>query len=224
MKRESLPVNANRKAPSLELVLFDFGGVLAEEGFRNGLFAIAEKNALDAQRFFIYACEAIVETGYLTGRADEKTFWELLRSRFSLQSPDSALRNEILTHFTLRAWMIDHVKRLRGAQVHTALLSDQTNWLKELDAGQHFFSLFDRVFNSYDEHKSKLDPTLFDDVLHCMHTAPDKALFIDDNEGHIGRARQRGLHAIVYRDREDFELHMAEFFPLLAVPCPGDEP
>lgn len=203
-------------AHSIELVLFDFGGVLAEEGFRNGLFEIAEKSGLDPQSFFNNASGAIVETGYLTGHADEKTFWETLRSRFSLQMPDSALRSEILTRFTLRAWMIDLVKKLRKLPLYTALLSDQTNWLDELESEQKFFSLFDKVFNSYNIHKSKLDPSLFDDVLQCMHAAPDRALFIDDNEGHIGRARQRGLHAVLYRDREDFKLQLAGFFPLLA--------
>ena len=36
----------------IKAVLFDFGGVLAEEGFRQGLMAIAGQYDLDPQAFF----------------------------------------------------------------------------------------------------------------------------------------------------------------------------
>jgi putative hydrolase of the HAD superfamily len=36
----------------IKAVLFDFGGVLAEEGFREGLKAIGVKNGLDPDDFF----------------------------------------------------------------------------------------------------------------------------------------------------------------------------
>ncbi|MBW1855013.1 MAG: hypothetical protein JRJ00_10100 [Deltaproteobacteria bacterium] len=35
------------KLPSIEVIFFDFGGVLAEEGFRKGLTSIAHLNGLD---------------------------------------------------------------------------------------------------------------------------------------------------------------------------------
>jgi putative hydrolase of the HAD superfamily len=34
---------------SIEVVLFDFGGVLAEEGWKEGFRAIAEANGLDGE-------------------------------------------------------------------------------------------------------------------------------------------------------------------------------
>jgi len=37
--------------PSIEVVLFNFGGVLAEEGFREGLIAIARLNNVDPSVF-----------------------------------------------------------------------------------------------------------------------------------------------------------------------------
>jgi putative hydrolase of the HAD superfamily len=35
----------------IKVVFFDFGGVLAEEGFREGLLAIARHHGLDPQEF-----------------------------------------------------------------------------------------------------------------------------------------------------------------------------
>ena len=39
------------KSQKVEAVLFDFGGVLADEGFRDGLYAIAGANSIDPERF-----------------------------------------------------------------------------------------------------------------------------------------------------------------------------
>jgi len=36
----------------IKATIFDFGGVLAEEGFREGLMKIAEKNGIDPLKFF----------------------------------------------------------------------------------------------------------------------------------------------------------------------------
>ena len=57
----------------IKAIMFDFGGVLAEEGFREGLKAIAEKNGLDPDLFYETAKELIYESGYVTGRSDEST-------------------------------------------------------------------------------------------------------------------------------------------------------
>lgn len=36
----------------IKAIIFDFGGVLAKEGFREGLKSIAEKNGLDPSQVF----------------------------------------------------------------------------------------------------------------------------------------------------------------------------
>ena len=48
-------------------VLFDYGGVIAEEGFREGLLAIARNNGLDPDAFYQGVCRIIADSGYLTG-------------------------------------------------------------------------------------------------------------------------------------------------------------
>jgi putative hydrolase of the HAD superfamily len=45
-----------------------------------------------------------------------------------------------------------------------------------------------------------------------------RVLFIDDNEGHVERARSRGLHAILYTTRERFMKDFAVFFPHITRP------
>jgi putative hydrolase of the HAD superfamily len=201
--------------PDLELVLFDFGGVLAEEGFREGLISIALLNGLLPTEFYKNAVKLIHENGYLTGNSDEKDFWNNLRSRYLIKGSDEELRNELLKRFVIRQWMIDVAEKLKKMNMRTAILSDQTNWLDELDLQHGFSKYFDRVFNSYHLKKSKDDPSIFDDVLSFMNAKAGRALFIDDNNGNIERAKQKGLNTIHFTDREAFEKEFAFYFPRL---------
>lgn len=198
---------------SVDVVLFDFGGVLAEEGFLQGLQAIAVKNNLDEEDFIELAHDLIHTTGYLTGKADESAFWDAIRNKTGIESDDAVLRDEILSRFVLRSWMIELVERLKAARVRVGILSDQTDWLEELNRRYDFFRLFDPVFNSYYLGKSKVEASLFSEIAARLERAPEKILFIDDKEAHCERARQRGMNAIHYAGREAFIREMAEYCP-----------
>lgn len=189
----------------IRAVIFDFGGVLAEEGFREGMRAIALKNGLDPDVFFHAADDLIYETGYLIGMSNETSYWKALRERTGISGGDHALREEILSRFILRPRMLGHVRKLKSAGMITAILSDQTNWLAELDRKTPFYDCFDRVFNSFEIKKSKKDPSTFTDICAALGIRPDETIFVDDNPGHVKRAADRGLHVIHFRDIDPFE-------------------
>lgn len=198
---------------SIKAVIFDFGGVLAEEGFREGLLSIARHNHLQPEHFLEKVFALAFEGGFVTGRTDEKMFWQSLREQTGISGSDQELRGEVLSRFTLRTWMLDLVRQLKNASRTLAILSDQTTWLDELNTRYRFFSLFDYVFNSYYLGKTKQDPSIFKDVLEALQTNPRQSLFIDDNIDNVERARQQGLHTIHYRDREAFERELSSFCP-----------
>ena len=181
---------------AIRAVLLDFGGVLAEEGFRDGLYAIAGLNGLDPHTVHREGIDAIYGSGYVVGRAKEADFWNLMRSRFNLSQEDAALTDIILDCFTLRPAMIDLVRVLRGRGLTCAILSDQTDWLDRLNQRDHFYREFDRVYCSYRLGKSKRDATLFDEVATDLGVRPAEAVFVDDDSGNVERARSRGLAAL----------------------------
>lgn len=195
----------------LKALLFDFGGVLAEEGFQEGLKAIGKNNGLDPDRFFTLADDLIFESGYLTGRADETAYWNELRERTGIGGSNGELREELLKRFVLRPGMIAAVDRLRSRGFLVAMLSDQTNWLDELDRETFLSRHFDRVFNSFKLHKSKRDASIFQDVCRDLGVKTGEALFIDDNIDHIRRAEGAGLHAIHFTTFDDFEKQLCGF-------------
>ncbi len=204
-----------REDCGIGIVLFDFGGVLAEEGFREGLQAIARLNNLDEESFVRTANNAIHACGYVVGKSSESTYWDILRETNGIRGDDVLLRNEILSRFILRGWMLDIVKKLRDARIRVGILSDQTNWLDELNDRYGFFMWFDYVFNSYHMGESKKEPTHFEDVVHILGIEAQKVLFIDDNMGNCERAAQKGLKVIHYTGRDRFMEEFGKCFPAI---------
>lgn len=197
----------------IKTVLLDFGGVLAEEGFRDGLRAVGRKNGLDPDAFFSVADSLIYETGYLTGKSDEASFWNAVRKRTGISGPDDELRKEILMRFVLRPEMLALVDHLRTEGATVAILSDQTDWLEAIDGETALFQHFDRVFNSFRIHKSKRDASLFTDVCRELGVTPGETLFVDDNPNHINRARSKGLMTIHFVTVDDFKQQLTHYLP-----------
>ncbi len=192
----------------IKAVLFDFGGVLAEEGFRDGLKAIATRQGLDPEAVHRAGMETVYDSGYVLGKGTEADFWRLMRERARLRGRDEELTNEILSRFVVRPDMLKLAGALRSQRLLTAILSDQTDWLDQLDARAHFSRAFDYVFNSYRLGKGKRDATLFDDIVQQLAIRPPQAVFIDDAPDNVARAQACGLRALLYRDRERLEMEL----------------
>lgn len=199
---------------TISWAVFDYGGVLAEEGFVAGLEAVAEKEGLRPEYVFEAARDIILATGYLTGEALEETFWNRFRRETGIKSSDQDLRNEILSRFILRPWMVELIVALKKNGINTAILSDQVNWLDELDMRDNFFRHFDRVYNSFHIGLSKNNPAIFEELIQWIDSSPGTILFIDDHLPHIKRARSRGINALHYTDKDSFLREFSQFCPL----------
>jgi len=197
----------------IRTTVFDFGGVIADEGFYEGLMAIARMNGLEPVAFFTTVEAIIHETGYLIGRAEESVFWDTVRKRTGLSAGNSVLRREIISRFILRPTMIRAVDVLRSRSIEVVMLSDQTNWLDEIDQQTGLSSHFDRVFNSYHIHQSKRDAGVFRFLCSELKANPSESLFVDDNAGHISRARESGLLTIHFTTMDTFLKEMKGYFP-----------
>jgi putative hydrolase of the HAD superfamily len=195
----------------IRAVLFDFGGVVAEEGFYNGLINLAEKQALDARSMPEEGMRAVYDSGFVLGQGTAADFWALMRKRTGLEGKDDFLSDRIIDGFQIRHWVIDLVRSLRAKGYITGILSDQTHWLYELDSYDHFFKEFDCVYNSYDLGKGKRDPTVFTDVVNDLKLKPEEVLFVDDNEDHVKRAREMGLKSFLYIDHKTFIPEISNF-------------
>lgn len=191
--------NKTRAVHKFEAIFFDFGGVIAEEGFRDGLMGIASHEGFEPGRFFESATKAIYESGYVIGKALERHYWSVVREITGASMTDMEMRSRILRSFILRPEMIKIVTVLRAKNLFVSLLTDQTNWLDELDAKSHFCRFFDAVFNSYHLGKAKRDASIFLDVASTLGIPTKECLFIDDNHGNVVRASEAGYQTILFQ-------------------------
>jgi putative hydrolase of the HAD superfamily len=194
----------------IRIVLLDFGGVIAEEGFQQGLYSIADRFGLDQKRFFQLANEAVYNSGYVIGSGTENDYWNEVREHSGITANNDELRQEILTRFIPRDWMLEIIRSLRQQGKVTAILSDQSDWLDQLDAQYHFFQYFDAVFNSFHLGKTKRDPAIFAEILSALEANGEETLFVDDNIGHIDRATTAGLQTHHFTDRDRFMKKLKE--------------
>ena len=189
---------------SIKAVLLDYGGVIADEGFQNGLRAMAREQGLDVTTMMNVARDTVYTSGFVLGRGSEQAFWAAMREGTGLRGSDAELTRRILEGFVLRPWMIEQVRQWRAQGVVTGILSDQSHWLDQLDERDHFFKDFDHVFNSYHLGKGKRDPSLFYDIAEQLALAPAGILFVDDMRSNVERAQAAGWQAIHYVDKASF--------------------
>jgi len=203
---------------ALKCVTFDFGGVIAEEGFREGMRAIALRFGLDPEKTIDMAFRLAFDAKFVEGLCTEKELWDLFRNRTGITSEDATLREMVLSRFIVRPWMLELARTLKERGYIVAMLTDQAGWLKELDGRNPFLHLFNPVLNSWDTGKTKKDPTAFSDLAAAAGLKPEEILFVDDNKGNIERAHAMGLETILYRDRKGFEREMdGKIFKALTV-------
>lgn len=187
--------------PKIKAVLFDYGGVIADEGFRNGLLAMAHDQGIDSDTMLNVARHAVYDSGFVLGTGTAGDFWQSMRSGAGLEGSDPVLTDRVLQGFVLRPWMIELVQYLHQQGYITGILSDQTDWLDWLNERDHFYDYFDHVFNSYYLGKGKRDPGLFNDISGRLQLSPAQILFVDDIENNVKRAQAAGWQTILYIDK-----------------------
>jgi len=178
-------------------VYFDLGGVYYTEGFRDGLFAIARKLGLPGEAFYRTASDVIFANGYVRGETPEILFWEQFARAADVKADLFPERETILSAFKPLPGMPRLVERIRE-HVPVGLLTDQCNWLYELDERDCLLSFFDAVVSSYEEGYTKRDMEIFRIACQRFGLLPDEVAFFDDNPGNVERAGEFGMRAFLF--------------------------
>ena len=189
---------------NVKAILFDYGGVLADEGFRNGLKALASEQGLDVSQMPQHGMRAVYDSGFVLGRGTAADFWALLRQRTGLHGENETLTQRILEGFVIRPWMLELVAELKARGYVTGILSDQTDWLDRLEQRDRFYSRFDHIFNSFYLGKGKQEPTLFLEIATRLGLNPAEILFVDDDRGNVERAQECGYQVVQYINQQQF--------------------
>ncbi len=177
----------------IRLILFDYGGVIAPEGFQLGILKLAQEfNRPFEEMYRIAGSEAGLNTGFTAGRVGEKVYWRHIGEKLGVGRDLSEYRYFYLDNFQPRQDMLELIKQLKG-HYKLGIFSDQTNWIHELDQKYDFFKYFDYRFISYDVHFTKHDREFYDIPSRETKLNPDNILVVDDKPVVVERCREAGL-------------------------------
>lgn len=197
-------------------VLFDFGGVIAREGFLDAMTRQALAQGLDPQAVIAAAVDAMYGSGYLTNTAGEHVFWDIFEALSGFRGDRAAMRAAILDGCVPRQEMLALATALAVEGVVPAILSDHTDWLDELERRHGFFMHYEYVFNSFHTGSTKRQPTSFAHALKTLGISPGEALFVDDARRNVALARELGIRAILFEHPAAFAREFVDVFPGMA--------
>jgi HAD superfamily hydrolase (TIGR01509 family) len=187
----------------IKLILFDFGGVIAPEGFQLGILKLGWKYNLSFKDMYeIAGVKAGIESGYTAGKIGETEYWKIVAGLLGTEDELFEYRYMFLDNFIPRTQIIGLIKKLRK-DYKIGLFSDQTNWIYDLDERYDFLKYFDYKFISYDAGYTKQDDEFYDMPAKETGISPEQILLVDDKPRVIGRAEEVNLNTYLFTSIAD---------------------
>lgn len=179
-------------------LILDFDGVLADSGFHAAVAALAARLGHAPDAAVRAAMRALRVSGYITGRGSEAEFWAALQADLGGRADMAAFRGVLIAGSRPRARLVRLARDLAGIGWRTAVLSDHTDWLDEIETRAPFGSAFTVVRNSYYTGSTKTETAAFEGALNALGVRAEHAVFADDNPRNVSVARACSLRAVVY--------------------------
>lgn len=209
----------------IDAVLFDYGLVLT--GPPQPAAWQQMKTLLGAGEDAFHAAYWNPRHDYDRGVLDSTAYWNAVAAALGCTlSPDmlSTLRQADVALWTVpNQPMIDWARSLQRAGIRTGILSNlgdamETGVRSRFPWLEHFHH---HTF-SHRLHVAKPEPAIYRHAAEGLGVAPERILFLDDREENIAAARQAGMHAIQYRNHDDFlhEMKLRGFDWLLTPSVP----
>jgi epoxide hydrolase-like predicted phosphatase len=181
----------------IKAVLFDFGGVLSEAGAAGSIRRIFEDvYGMDMEAMHIEDISQKMWEGKITDDA----FLAEIKRRWP-DTPDITA-DEFRTHmemFTRSEPVYALAGQLRAAGIKTAILSNVFGiGLAPIQQGG-FYEGFDPVILSCQVGIAKPEPGIYDLAVRELGLQPNEIIFIDDQQGFLDPAIQKGFHTVLAR-------------------------
>jgi epoxide hydrolase-like predicted phosphatase len=181
----------------IKVVLFDFGGVLAESG-RSGFIAesIAEVYGVPVDQLDIRRDHYLLRRG----RGDETALFDRLNKQFGKKVTKQMYLDKAHGMFKTSQEVYDLAERLRRHGIRTGILSNIFAMDAEVLREQGQYDGFDPVILSCDEGYAKPELKFYDIAIKKLGVAPEEILFVDDQQKCIGPAERLGMATVTALD------------------------
>ena len=193
----------------IKAVIFDYGGVLSEEGeLRTFGEMYAPKFNADPEEF-----NRVVIDAWNLARVNKihsRLFWRKLAG--FLSTDEKNLRTDFLDFFKgFRYEVLDLAKRLKK-NYRLGLLSNQIeDWLEEMIENHKLKEVFDIIVTSYGSRVAKPDISIFKEVVEKLKVNPPECVYIDDLEKNIPPAKKLGMKTILFSDFQQLKKELIKY-------------
>jgi putative hydrolase of the HAD superfamily len=191
---------------TIEVVLFDVGGVLSEEMIEHKLVDLARVHRLPAER--LLSLRPSLRQDADLGRISDRDFWRaILRQAGATAGSISEEDLEIERYLTPVQGTLELARRLKQRYRVAILSNDSREMARARRDRLGLDAVFDRssVIISAEVGLAKPDPRIFDLAVRRLDVAPDRCLLIDDRQDNVGAARSCGLQAIQFSSAQQLE-------------------
>lgn len=206
----------------ISTIIFDLGGVLynveyskVEQEFAALMKNGATKNTSKKSVTYTRQTQPQIFTEYEIGTISTNEFYDGLRRELGLEA-DNATISDAWNAMLLGVYSGRNALIWRLKQKYKLAMLSNTNELHINHVKpecQELFSLFDKLFFSYEMGVRKPDAAIFERVLAEMGCTPQETLFIDDSHQHIESARKLGIQTLWLQHPDSLELAVEMLVP-----------
>lgn len=188
----------------IKAVVFDFGGVVANEGFQEWIAKnIGSYKEIESD---IAELEKKVNKGDLLASAYDEEL-----AKRSGKTPANVQR-EVLSGYMMRTDMIDIVLLLKKNNIKSAILSNFPKaWFDVLRNNFQLDAIFNPILISSEMHLIKPDKEIFEKMLAVISVKPEDVIFVDDKESNVIAADKVGIHGILFTSPEKLKNDLEKF-------------
>lgn len=187
----------------IEAVIWDLGGVIARTFDRS--WRAKWESELELKEFELERTvfNSSVSRKAAVGQADQEQVWAEVGQTFALSAERLAvLREDFWRGDRIDQGLVEYIRGLRS-DYRTGMITNA--WLDTRHWIENEWKLspdFDVIVVSAEVGLAKPNPAIYQLTLEQLSIEPPAAVFVDDFVENIDAARELGMHAVRFEDRE----------------------
>lgn len=182
----------------IKALIFDFGGVYFTYDYNKVLKDLSKELNIPKKR--IAQALEVKLYDYEKGFCNENEFWKTFLTELNKKYDVKKLHHLMIEQFKPIPGMQELIDELRK-NYKVGMLTNQTNWLDEINAKYDFYKYFDPLIVSRDEGTRKPEEKIFKILIKRVRCQPNEIVFIDDSIGYQEATEKAGINFIHYKNK-----------------------
>lgn len=197
-------------------IIFDLSEVLIS-GYAGIQTLIEKKFGIPAEEFLERKREKNERfLDLMRGNLIEEQYWEELIEGMNWNITVEDLKDTVREYLNQPVeGTIEIVKALKSKYQLILLTDHVKDWMEYLEEQNEDIKLFDKKIVSYELGSVKPDKETFPSVLDKAQIIAEETLFIDDHEINIQRAKEVGIHGIVFKNAKQLKEDLQEKYAIV---------